>query len=168
MIFTLANFITFLRAPLALLFIYPSTEVRVWVIILAMITDSIDGYVARKRNTASQFGAFLDPLLDKFFVYTVIATLVFDKGITPYQLSCLISRDIGLLAFILFLLVQGIKKIPKFQSNIWGKTVTAIQFIALIFITLQIPIPSVIFSVVVLCAFLFVVELFFQHYSSHK
>ena len=38
-----------------------------------MATDSLDGYLARKYHKTSQFGAFLDPLMDKFFVFFAVS-----------------------------------------------------------------------------------------------
>ncbi|MBM3199074.1 MAG: CDP-alcohol phosphatidyltransferase family protein, partial [Chlamydiae bacterium] len=77
--FSLSNVLTFLRAPLALFFLIDSPPLRLLSLLLAMITDYMDGYIARKTRTTSQFGAKLDPLMDKFFVFFVL-TVLFLEG----------------------------------------------------------------------------------------
>ena len=48
--------------------------------LLASITDFFDGFIARKYNYVSKFGAFLDPIADKFLVFGVFITF-FTKDI---------------------------------------------------------------------------------------
>ena len=69
MIITFSNFLSILRGPLALFFIIDNAFYRCLAIVLAMATDSLDGYLARRFQMTSQIGAFLDPLMDKFFVF---------------------------------------------------------------------------------------------------
>ena len=94
------NSISFLRAPLALLFIIESTTLRTVVIILAMLSDCVDGYLARRYHFTSRFGAILDPLMDKFFVYVVLSVLLFEQHILPWQVATMLSRDFFLLLFL--------------------------------------------------------------------
>ena len=54
---TISNILSFSRAPLALLFLYKSVSIRIAATILAMLTDSIDGYFARKTKSTTKFGA---------------------------------------------------------------------------------------------------------------
>ncbi|HSX12771.1 MAG TPA: CDP-alcohol phosphatidyltransferase family protein, partial [Rhabdochlamydiaceae bacterium] len=77
--FSLSNSLSLLRAPLALLFLYKSAPIRIAAIILAMFTDFIDGFLARKRRSATQFGAILDPTMDKLFVFIALSVL-FQEG----------------------------------------------------------------------------------------
>ena len=87
----LPNTLTVLRIALVpvmvvLLWVDPSQPYQVperWVCILtmsifvgAMITDIIDGYLARKWNLVSVAGAFLDPLADKLMVVAVLVMCI--------------------------------------------------------------------------------------------
>ncbi|NGX48997.1 MAG: CDP-diacylglycerol--glycerol-3-phosphate 3-phosphatidyltransferase, partial [Candidatus Anoxychlamydiales bacterium] len=90
---TLSNALSIVRIPLALLFFWQNIYIRIIAIVLAMFTDSIDGYFARKYKSASKFGAYLDPAMDKFFVYFVLAILLLENHILLWQAFAMISRD---------------------------------------------------------------------------
>ena len=53
-----------------------STVFASWVFIIAAITDWLDGYLARRLNATSNFGAFLDPVADKLIVATALVVLL--------------------------------------------------------------------------------------------
>ena len=79
----LPNALTVLRViliPVMILFFYLPFEwsrfVSCWVFVAASITDFLDGYFARKHQTFSKFGAFLDPVADKLIVAVALVMLV--------------------------------------------------------------------------------------------
>ena len=51
------------------------------VFVIAAVTDWLDGYLARKLNLSSPFGAFLDPVADKLIVSTALVLLVSDTAV---------------------------------------------------------------------------------------
>ena len=65
------------------------------VFILASITDSIDGYIARKYGTITDFGKFIDPLADKLLVSSALISFVEIKelSIPPWIVIVIISRE---------------------------------------------------------------------------
>ena len=77
--FTASNSLSFIRAPLAFLFLQENPTLRMLAVLLAMITDMTDGHLARRSQSTSRFGAILDPAMDKFFVYFAMMTLLLEN-----------------------------------------------------------------------------------------
>ena len=83
MLFTLPNILTILRVVMipvfVILFYYPtpsSNLLAAFFFVLAALTDLLDGYLARKLQQTSKFGAFLDPVADKIMVCTALVLIV--------------------------------------------------------------------------------------------
>jgi len=134
--FTLSNSLSFIRAPLALLFLQENVSLRVFAILLAMFTDSIDGYVARKSKNASKFGAILDPTMDKFFVYFVLGIISMQGDIRLWEVLAILSRDAFLGVFGLYLWISKKWSSYEVRAIRWGKITTAMQFVVLIGLSL--------------------------------
>jgi CDP-diacylglycerol--glycerol-3-phosphate 3-phosphatidyltransferase len=130
-----------MRAPLALLFFCDNVFFRALAIILAMITDYLDGYLARRFRMTSQLGAFLDPLMDKIFVITAAVITIQEGGMQIWEALSLISRDFAVLLFGFYLAVQGKWGTFKFRSIWCGKLVTTLQFFVLLGLTFHLSIP---------------------------
>jgi CDP-diacylglycerol--glycerol-3-phosphate 3-phosphatidyltransferase len=157
---TLSNALSFIRAPLALLFLSESPTLRLFAIILAMISDSIDGYFARLYQSTSRFGAILDPAMDKFFVYFALATFFFEGRIAPWEMAAMISRDFFLCLYGILMLVTRRWKTVVFRSVRWGKITTALQFIVLLGLVYQVSFPWIAFASFVAMGWLAFLELF--------
>lgn len=132
---TLANAVSCLRIPLGLLFIYDNHLTRLLLIALAMVTDFFDGILARRFASHSRFGILLDPATDKFFVASVLGTLLLEGSMTWLQALCFITRDILIFAYGFFLIWKGRWKDYTFRALMSGKCITAFQFIVLLFLT---------------------------------
>ena len=137
-----SNSISFLRGPLAFLFLIESPLIRFSAIILAMITDVVDGYLARRYKFTSRFGAVLDPIMDKLFVLIILAILYFEGRVTLLETGLMLSRDIFGVAFLGYLFVTRRYKTFQFTPVRWSKVTTAIQFGFLILLALGFTIPS--------------------------
>ncbi len=159
-LFSLSNSLSFLRCPLAFLFLIDNTAVRVVAVILAMITDSVDGYFARKYQGITRFGAILDPAMDKFFVFFALTVCVLEKKLAPWQACTMISRDIALCTFGIYLALSGYWQSYQFRAIKWGKISTALQFFVLIAHILQITLPWYTYLLFVLFGTLALIELF--------
>ena len=101
---------------------------------LAMITDALDGYLARKYNQITTFGKLFDPIADKFMTTASFVALT-AIGIVPFWVTTLfILRDI---------LVDGSRNLAatkniKIAASIYGKIKTIAQtggLIVLFFVT---------------------------------
>ncbi|HAZ15893.1 MAG TPA: CDP-diacylglycerol--glycerol-3-phosphate 3-phosphatidyltransferase [Parachlamydiales bacterium] len=133
---SISNSLTFLRAPLAFLFLAENPTYRLIAIVLAMMTDSIDGYLARLWRSTSRFGAILDPLMDKFFVLFALAVFLHEGRLELWQALAMISRDFFLCAFGMYLALSGQWHAFECQAIRWGKISTALQFFILFGLTL--------------------------------
>jgi phosphatidylglycerophosphate synthase len=158
---SISNGLSLARAPLALLFLQSNVFFRVLAIFLAMITDSIDGYVARKSGSTSRFGAILDPTMDKFFVYFSLAVLFVEGNIGLWAALTMLSRDFFLCVFGVYLLVT--KKLFGYECHAirWGKITTALQFLVLLGLTLHIVFPWYLYFLFVLFGVMAFLELLY-------
>ena len=155
-----SNSLSFIRAPLAFLFLQESSTLRILAVILAMITDSIDGYLARRNQSVSRFGAILDPAMDKFFVYFAMIALFLENQIAPWQMAAMLSRDFFLCLYGFLMLATGRWKTVVFRAIRWGKVTTALQFIVLIGLVLGFPLYWYICVAFVAMGWLAFLELF--------
>jgi len=157
---TLSNGLSFFRAPLALLFLQENPSWRLAAVFLAMLTDSIDGYLARRNRSTSRFGAILDPAMDKFFVFFSLGALFLEGKIASWQIATMLSRDFFLCLYGLYMVTAGKWKNIVFKAIRWGKATTALQFIILIGMIFDIPIPWYTFFAFIAMGWLAFVELF--------
>lgn len=97
---------------------------------VAMISDSIDGKIARKYNFVSDLGKFLDPIADKMLVLSVLVAFAVRGNVSAFSVIAIMLREILVTGLRLPAASSGIV-IP---ANIWGKIKTILQGIS-IFIT---------------------------------
>lgn len=97
--------------------------------LLLAITDFLDGYIARKQRTVSDFGAFLDPIADKCLIVVTILCLVYLQRIHVLFAIPMVCREILILSLRQYSAEQG-KKIVVSKE---GKIKTAFQCAALAF-----------------------------------
>ena len=64
------------------------------IFLVASLTDSLDGYIARSRNLVTDFGKVMDAIADKVLVNGVLIVLACDKQLSPIVPVVIITRDI--------------------------------------------------------------------------
>jgi CDP-diacylglycerol--glycerol-3-phosphate 3-phosphatidyltransferase len=161
MILNPSNLLSLLRGPLALLFIVDNAFYRGLAILLAMATDGLDGYLARRFRMTSQIGAFLDPLMDKFFVFFIVGILMHEGKIELWESLALISRDFAVLFFGLYLALRRTWSNFQFRSIWCGKITTTLQFFVLLGLTFHVRMPIYIFWCFIVLGILALFELYF-------
>jgi CDP-diacylglycerol--glycerol-3-phosphate 3-phosphatidyltransferase len=155
----LSNVLSLSRAGLALAFLQDNLLVRLLAILFAMGTDFLDGFIARRQGTATQFGAILDPIMDKFFVFFAGGVLYLEGRLFSWELASLISRDISLCLFGIYLgIVKGWKGY-ECKAIWWGKITTAAQFFILIGLVIHFVFPPSIYLLFILMAAFAFIEL---------
>lgn len=162
---TISNGISFIRGPLAFLFLIKSPTIRLVAILAAMLSDSVDGYLARRYQATSRFGAILDPVMDKFFVYFALSVFLFEGKIVAWQMATLISRDFFLCLYVAIVLLRKKWNALVFRSVRWGKVSTALQLIVLISLVYGISFPWIVFAAFVIMGWLTFLELLMQDLS---
>ncbi len=106
---------------------------------VAAITDWLDGYLARKLDQTSAFGAFLDPVADKLMI-AVALVLIVEAAPTPWlavAASIIIGREIAVSALRERMAELGSSS--KVAVNMMGKVKTASQMMAIILLLYQLP-----------------------------
>lgn len=148
--FSLSNGFSLLRAPLAFFFLSESVSWRIAAIFLAMFTDFIDGFLARRNRSATQLGAILDPVMDKFFVFFALIVFMFEQRIELWQACAMISRDFSLCFFGIYLGLSGHWQAYQCKAIRWGKITTALQFLVLIGLALNFHFSSLFYTIFIL------------------
>jgi phosphatidylglycerophosphate synthase len=157
---SIPNLISFLRAPLALLFLTDNIYLRSFAILAATLSDGLDGYLARKHDWTSRIGTLLDPLMDRFFVLFIIAVFLKEGSLELWQASLLLLRDGAVILFGIYLVIK--KRLAKWRFGaIWcGKVTTFLQFIFLFLVTLEQAIPNGFYAFFILFGAMALVELY--------
>ncbi|HDR05219.1 MAG TPA: CDP-alcohol phosphatidyltransferase family protein [Candidatus Marinimicrobia bacterium] len=95
--FTIANIISLTRAflafPIAVYLMRDQLSVAVPLLIIAVVSDWLDGYAARKTNEVSSYGKALDPIADKVVGMSILFVLVFKMNFPIWFLIILAVRD---------------------------------------------------------------------------
>lgn len=99
---------------------------------LASVTDWLDGYLARRLNQSTPFGAFLDPVADKLMVAIALALLIerFDTWLLTLPALVIIGREIVISALREWMAEMG-KRASVAVSWI-GKLKTTLQMVAIL------------------------------------
>lgn len=103
------------------------------IFVLASITDLLDGMIARKQNSVSELGKFLDPIADKLLVTTALVAMVMTDNLSVWAVVIIISREF---------IVTGIRVVAAGQGIViaagkLGKIKTIFQIIAIVAILIH-------------------------------
>ena len=100
--------------------------------VLFAITDWLDGYLARKLNQTSAFGAFLDPVADKFLVCASLLILVHMNRVNVLVALIIIGREIAISSLREWMAQIGAGK--SVAVHMVGKLKTTVQMVAIPFL----------------------------------
>lgn len=136
---TAPNIITLLRIFLVPFFvmtvIYKRFDLGLYVFILASLTDSLDGLIARLKDQRSKLGAFLDPLADKLLLLTAFLSFTFLELIPKWLTVIIISRDlIVVLGWISLYIQTGSTKV---EPSIPGKLFNTLQVLTIALVLIE-------------------------------
>ena len=126
-VFTVSNILSAIRI-LLLPFILASIRkddlaVSLGLIAAAVLSDFLDGYLARRLNQISKLGKILDPVVDKVSIDALLITLVYSRGLPVWIPVAVIGRDLVTLFAGLF--VMGNAR-TILSSDLSGKVATTL------------------------------------------
>jgi len=131
----LANKITIARiflVPIFMIFLLSKMPygitIATFIFIIAALTDSLDGYIARSKNQVTKLGKFMDPLADKLLVTAALVSLVQMGKLPAWVVVIIISREFIVSVFRAVAAADGI----VISASPWGKAKTISQIIAII------------------------------------
>ncbi|MFL5575949.1 MAG: CDP-alcohol phosphatidyltransferase family protein [Gemmatimonadaceae bacterium] len=127
-IFSLPNVVSMSRLVLAAGFVGArGPEERLALIGVASVTDFLDGWLARRRNAATRWGALIDPIADRVFVLAAVSAFLVSGELTVAQYFILLSRDImTAVGFVVARIVPWLRPV-EFKARQLGKLVTVLQ-----------------------------------------
>lgn len=105
----------------------PVTTVGSWlalvVFAVAALTDSLDGYLARRHERITRLGQFLDPLADKLLVGAALVTLVALRDFPLWAAATIVVRELA----VSLLRVVALRRGKSLPASTLGKLKTALQ-----------------------------------------
>ncbi|MGM0411223.1 MAG: CDP-diacylglycerol--glycerol-3-phosphate 3-phosphatidyltransferase [Bacillota bacterium] len=139
----LPNKLTILRillVPLLMFFLFLSNDFPQFSMILALITfvlaaltDSLDGYLARKYENVTKFGKIVDPLADKLLISAALISFVELGEISAWAAIIIIGRELAITGLRVVAASEGV----VISASKWGKSKTVLQITAIIILMLD-------------------------------
>jgi phosphatidylglycerophosphate synthase len=131
-VWTVPNLISLARLPLvAGIVITLNSPVRYVLFALIVVSDGVDGWVARKLDQTTELGALLDPALDKLTALALVGIL-FPRLDLPFPFLVLFfARDLFVVSLAPLVPLYGFDT-SKVQARLPGKVVTNLQFLTMV------------------------------------
>ncbi len=136
---TIPNLITIFRlilVPVVIVVIMQGRWSAAFILfVVAGVSDGVDGFIAKRFDMRSEFGAYIDPLADKALLVSIYVTLAI-VGVLPSWLAIVVvSRDIMIVAAVLlsWVMARPVKIRPLLISKL--NTVAQIGFATLVLST---------------------------------
>jgi phosphatidylglycerophosphate synthase len=129
----LPNIISLSRVLLAAGFVvFKRVDVRLGLIGVAGLTDFFDGWLARRAQWTTRWGALIDPFADRVFTLVAVSTFLFTGALSTVGYFVMISRDLmTAIGFLVSRVVPWLQAV-KFEARMSGKIVTVLQLITFV------------------------------------
>jgi len=126
----LPNLISSSRVLLAAGFVAADhADARLGLVGLAAVTDFLDGWLARRANWATRWGALIDPIADRVFALVAVSTFLFLGALSVTGYIVMLSRDVmTAIGFIVARLIPWLRPV-EFKARMSGKIVTVLQLL---------------------------------------
>ena len=128
---------------------FPGSQyVALGVFIVASLTDTLDGYIARHYNQITNFGKFMDPLADKVLVLSAMCWFVECGKMPGWVLAIVLFREFAVSGMRLVAVEQGLVIAAAWS----GKVKTASTMVCLCLMMLDIPQWLILACIVIIVA----------------
>lgn len=167
--FNVPNFLTIIRFFLGFVFfyflVYGNMTLAIFIFIIAVITDGLDGLIARRYGTVTKLGKFLDGLSDKLFMILIVLGIVLIFNVPLVYILMILTRDILVTIGVVLILIRAgswksIKKL-EFSSRKLGKITTFLQIIAILMVFFEFSYFNMIAYIISVVGLLAVVDYYF-------
>ena len=112
--------------------VYDYFDFALVTLLIAALTDMLDGSIARMANQKTEFGAYLDPLADKLLLMTTFITFSLLDMVPVWSVIVVVSRDAILLTGTLLARVTNTK--INASPSLLGKATTVFQLVYIILV----------------------------------
>ncbi len=127
------NALSLTRVGIAFIFPFVPLVWRLPLIVIALLSEFFDGFLARRLNAESTLGQALDPIADKLFVLSTVGILIAEQRITPLSLVLVAMRDIVVVIGSISVTLESRNRAFLYLKPRWsGKVTTAFQFALLV------------------------------------
>jgi CDP-diacylglycerol--glycerol-3-phosphate 3-phosphatidyltransferase len=129
-------------APFVIVFLFGPTRldhaVALAIFLAAVLTDLLDGWLARRLRCVTDFGKFLDPLADKVIVISALVSFVWLRLVPLWMVLAIVARDLIIMGFRGVAAVRGI----YIYASTLAKWKTGLQMAAVVAILVKLVLPS--------------------------
>jgi len=140
---TIPNLVSLSRLPLIVLIVLLLDSVwRYPLFLLVVVSDGLDGWLARRLDQTSELGAMLDPALDKLTGVVLFFALFPRTGLPWEYLVLFFARDLYVLSLGLLIPFTQIPDTSKIKARPLGKAVTNLQFFTLVAMLIPAPLAT--------------------------
>jgi CDP-diacylglycerol--glycerol-3-phosphate 3-phosphatidyltransferase len=130
---TIITFSRILLIPVFILVISTKPLLGTVIFLVAVLTDTFDGYLARKSKQVTKFGVLLDPLADKLLVISALVVLVDMGFIEAWIAIVIIAREF----IVTGLRIVALSKDMVIPAEMGGKIKTTAQFTSLLILLID-------------------------------
>ncbi len=158
----LANKISIIRIILAPFFVasivYAKFTIALAIFLICVLSDALDGYIARTKGQETRLGTLLDPMADKLLLISAFVSLSMVSDLPahlrfpPYVPLIVVSRDVLIiLGCMVIYLLKG--KIDISPTRL-GKTTTVFQMISIVSILIRFPHSGILWNITIILTIL--------------